>query len=63
MSYSQMKPHEKNFKYANFCQSLHIGCNHYKGLKSESKREVYESYNDVNKYEKFFKDELYFDSV
>ena len=32
-------------------------------MKSEARKEVYESHNDVNKYEKLFKNELNYHSV
>ena len=45
--------------YANLYQSLHIGCKNYSGI-SEEFGTVSESYNDVEKYMKFFLNDLKF---
>ena len=42
--------------YANMCQSMHVGINNYKTLKSlEFSFNLSESYNDVDRYEGLFR--------
>jgi hypothetical protein len=44
------------FDYANMCQSMHVGINNYKTLKSlEFSFNLSESYNDVDRYEGLFR--------
>ncbi len=54
---------QSNIEYANVCQSLHIGfCNYYE-LMTDDYKSIYESHNDVQKYEDFFKNDLRYDRV
>ena len=48
-------PSFRGIIYPNVCQSLHLGCNKYNELRHQDFTDVDESYNDVDKYEKFFK--------
>ena len=57
------KPEEMGILYPNVSQSLHIGCNNYREFKDEEFIQVTESHNDVEKYRKFFKEELRYDEV
>jgi hypothetical protein len=47
---------------ANWYQSLHIGCNNYDKVKSESFKQVFKSHEEAKKYKGFFKEELGYDS-
>jgi hypothetical protein len=52
-----------SIEYANVCQSLHIGLCNYQELNSNCYRNVNESYNDVKKYQDFFRNNLCYDRV
>jgi hypothetical protein len=48
---------EKIIEYPNFCQTYHIGFNNYATLKMDASfKAVSNSHDDVEQYEKFFKD-------